>query len=161
MDDKYEQVVKIIWHQAASSQQTGDSVIFARWHQCTLPWGHFATTWQIQLNLCCLGPCRVRVHKLNGKLMGSAVFAQLTAEGPYTLQWDAPFALKFAPSHGRSGSLSNTCFLGPTWVLIPNGILIGSAVFAGLTSVSDRLTDHATWSVTIGRISLRSMGDAA
>jgi len=40
-------------------------------------------------------------------------------------------------------------------MLNPNGISIGSAVFAGLTSVTDRLTDgptdHATRSVTIGR----------
>jgi len=36
--------------------------------------------------------------------------------------------------------------------LNPNGISIGSAVFAGLTSVKDGLTDHTAWSVTIGRI---------
>jgi len=46
----------------------------------------------------------------------------------------------------------NTCFLGPTRVQIPNGISIGSTVFAGLTTV----TDHATRSVTIGRIYVRS-----
>ena len=34
------------------------------------------------------------------------------------------------------------CFLGPTRVQIPNGISVGSAVFAGLTS--DRLTDRQT-----------------
>jgi len=28
----------------------------------------------------------------------------------------------------------NTCFLGPTWVQIPNYISIGSAVFAHLTT---------------------------
>jgi len=42
----------------------------------------------------------------------------------------------------------------------PNGISIGAAVFAGLTSVrdrpTDRPTDHATRSVTIGRIYVRS-----
>ena len=32
----------------------------------------------------------------------------------------------------------------PTRVLNPNGILIGSAVFAGLTTATDRTTDHAT-----------------
>jgi len=38
-------------------------------------------------------------------------------------------------------------------VLNPNGISIGSAVFAGLTTVTDILTtDHAAWFVTIGRI---------
>ena len=32
--------------------------------------------------------------------IGSAVFAQMTAECPYTLQWDAPFPLKLAAFHG-------------------------------------------------------------
>ena len=34
----------------------------------------------------------------------------------------------------------NTYFLGPTRVLNPNGISIGSAIFAGLTTVTDRQT---------------------
>ena len=46
---------------------------------------------------------------------------------------------------------SNAWFPGPTPVL-PNGISIGSTIFAGLTSVTDRPTDHATRSVTIGSI---------
>jgi len=56
---------------------------------------------------------------------------------------------------GESGPPSNTWFIGPTRVLNPNGISISSAVFAGLTSVTDRPTDrptdHATRSVT-GRV---------
>jgi len=68
---------------------------------------------------------------------------------------------KFAPSHGGSGPPSNTWFPGPTQVLNPNGSSTGAAVFAGLTSVTcdkrtDRPTDHATWSVRIGRICVRS-----
>jgi len=55
---------------------------------------------------------------------------------------------------------SNTWFPGPTQVLNPNGISIGSAVFARLTGVTDRQTDRptdpATRSVTIGRIYVRS-----
>jgi len=55
---------------------------------------------------------------------------------------------------------SNIWFPGPTRVLNPNGISIGWVVFAGLTSVTDRptdrQTDHATRSVTIGRIYVRS-----
>jgi len=58
----------------------------------------------------------------------------------------------------------NTWFLGPTRVLNPNGISIGSAVFAGHTSVTDRPThrqtnrptDYGTRWVTIGRIYARS-----
>ena len=40
----------------------------------------------------------------------------------------------------RSGSPSNIWFPGPTRVLNPNGISIASAIFAGLTSVTDRQT---------------------
>jgi len=47
---------------------------------------------------------------------------------------------------------TNTWFLGFTRVHIPNGISIGSAVFGGLTTATDRQTDrrtdHATPCVT-------------
>ena len=76
----------------------------------------------------------------------------MTAECPNTLQWDAPFPLKTAPSHGGSGPPSNTWFSGPTRVHNSNGISIGEAICVGLTSVTDRPTDHATRLVTIGRI---------
>jgi len=56
---------------------------------------------------------------------------------------------------GESRPLSNTWFPGPTRVPNTNGISTGAAVFAGLTNVKDRQTDrptdHATRSVTIGR----------
>ena len=74
----------------------------------------------------------IRTHNPNGISIASAVFEQTTVECPYTT--------------------SNTWFPGPTQVLNPNGISMGSVVFAGLTSVRDRPTDHATRSVTIGRI---------
>jgi len=45
---------------------------------------------------------------------------------------------------------------GPTRIFNPNGISIGAAMFAGLTSVTDRQTDHATRSVAIDRIYVRS-----
>ena len=75
-----------------------------------------------------------------------------------------PLPLKIASTHGGSGLLSNTWFPGPTRVLNPNGISVGSAVFGGLTSVTERPTDRPTdrprcsatrW-VAIGRIYLRS-----
>jgi len=43
---------------------------------------------------------------------------------------------------GVSGPTSNTWFHGPTRVHIPNDISIGSAVYAGFTNVTDRLTDR-------------------
>ena len=42
---------------------------------------------------------------------------------------------KFAPSHGGSEPPSTTWSLGPSQILNPDGISVGSAVFAGLTSV--------------------------
>ena len=52
----------------------------------------------------------------------------------------------FSPSKlllpmGGSGPPSNTWFPGPTRVLNPNDISIGSAVFAGFASVTDQQTD--------------------
>ena len=38
-------------------------------------------------------------------------------------------------------------FSGPTGVHIPYGILISSATFAGLTIVTDRLTDRPRYSI--------------
>ena len=72
-----------------------------------------------------------------------------------------PFAfilneIKNCPFPWGCGPPSNTWFLWPTRAHNPNGILIGSAVFAGLITVTDRQTDHATRSVTIGRIYVRS-----
>jgi len=47
---------------------------------------------------------------------------------------------KFAPEC----TPPNTCFLWPILVQIPNGISIGSDVFAGFTTVTDRQTDRQT-----------------
>ena len=59
-----------------------------------------------------LGP--IRAHNPNGISISSAVFAQMTIECPYTLQWDAPFPLKIATYYrGGSGRPSNTWFPGP------------------------------------------------
>jgi len=121
-----QQVVKVILHKAAWPPQTDGSIVFARWRHCALPWAHIGATWGIRLNLCFLRP--TQVHNPNSKLVGSAVFAQMTAECPYTLQCDTPLPLKIAHSHRGSGPPSNTWFLGPR-VLNPNGISTGSAVF--------------------------------
>ena len=67
---------------------------------CVLPQGRIGATWRIRLNLRIIWP--TRVHNRNGKWIGPAVFAQLTAQSAYTLQW-APLSTRIAPSHGRSG----------------------------------------------------------
>jgi len=70
----------------------------------------------------------------------------------------SPSAIKIARGHARIWTPSNTWFLAPIQIHIPNGILIGSAIFAELTIVTDwptdRQTDHATPSVAIGRIAV-------
>jgi len=54
------------------------------------------------------------------------------------------------------GSPSNTCFLGPTRVHIPNGTSIGSAVFVRLRTVTNRPADRPRYSVCNGRLHLRT-----
>ena len=70
------------------------------------------------------------------------------------------FPIKIAPSHVGTRPSSNAWFLGHTRVHNRKGILIGSAFFAGLTIVTDRQTDrptdHASPTVTVGRIYVRS-----
>jgi len=87
-----------------------------------------------------------RPRTQNGISIGSAVFEQMTAECPYTLQWAALPLPQNCPLPCGMLTPSNTWFLGPTQVLNPNGISIGSAIFAGLrlATVADRLADHAT-----------------
>ena len=68
-----------------------------------LPWQRPSTPLDLQLTHDSYGPSEPKVISI-----GSAVFAQGTADCPYTLQWDAPFPLKIAPSHGGSGPPSNT-----------------------------------------------------
>jgi len=58
-----------------------------------------------------LGPSKPNT---NGISNDSAVFAQLTADCPYTLQWAAPSTLKITPSHGGSGPHLTHGFLGPS-----------------------------------------------
>ena len=81
-------------------------------------------------NTSVLGP--IRVHSPNGFSIGSAIFAQLTAECRRACP-GMSFALKLPL---LSGAPSNTWFLDPTRAHNPNGISIGSADFAGLTTVT-------------------------
>ena len=68
-------------------------MLFDRWQHRVLPWGHIGATWRLRLNLCILRP--TRVHNRNGKCFGSAVFAQLTAQSAYILQWE-PLSTRIA-----------------------------------------------------------------
>ena len=123
-------MVKLLWHKAASPQQRTSSIVFARWRQCALPWGHLGATRRIRLNLCFLGP--TQVHNLNCKSIGSAVFAQLMVESPYILAWTPLFPIIALPM--GIWTPSNLWFLGPVRTDNTNSITIGSAVFAQMTA---------------------------
>ena len=100
------QTVKVIWHKSASPPHTDGLIVFARWRQCAAP-----------LNACFLVPMRVKIP--NDISIGSAVFAQLTAECPYTLQQAAPSPLKITSSHGGNPDPHLIHgFLGPREFLI-------------------------------------------
>jgi len=118
-----QQVVKVISHETTSPPQTDGSIVFARWRQRALPCGHIGATWRIRLNLCFLRHTHPspQFHNPNGKSIGSAVLAKLTAESPYTYN-GLVFPPKLPLPMGISGPLSNTWFPGPTRVLNPNAI---------------------------------------
>jgi len=86
--------------------------------------GTIGATWRIRLNLCFLRS--TRVHNPNGKSTRSAVLAELTAETSYT--YNGLFFPQTCPLAWGIWTPSNTWFPGPTRVLNPNGISIGSAV---------------------------------
>jgi len=81
-----------------------------------------------------------------------------TAQGRRSLYFTMgrPFRLKITPFRGESGPPSNTWFPEPTRVHNPNGISIGSAVFAGLTTVTHRQTDRPRYLVGNNRPQLRT-----
>jgi len=75
---------------------------------------------------------------------------------PYILQWATPLPSHLPLPMGGFGPLCNTRLPGSTWVLHPNGILIGSTIFAGLTTVTDQQTDRPRYSVCNNRPHLRT-----
>jgi len=91
------------------------------------------------------------------------------------IKWHLDQLSRFCTAHGRTslyftmgrpspsklplpwGYASHlTRFLGPIRVNNPNSISIELADCLRLTTVTDRQTDHTTWSVTVGRIYLSS-----
>jgi len=77
-----------------------------------------------------LGPSEYTIQ--NGILIGSTIFAQLTAVSSGMPEY--AFPLKLSLHMGSSGPLSTTWFLEPTRTHNPNGITICSAVFAQITA---------------------------
>ena len=90
----------------------------------------------------------------NSIMIGSAIFAQMTAECSYTLQWNAPFPPQNCPfPWGRGPHLIR--FPGSTRVLNPRHPNQFSCFFAGLTSVTDWQIDRASRLVTTDHIYIR------
>jgi len=104
----------LVWHKTASPPQTDGSVVFARWRQCSLLWRHIGATWWIRLNL--FFHRSIRVHNPNGKSIGLAIFAQLTAVSSGTTGHVLSFS--YCPFAWWICAPCNTCFLGLTapWV---------------------------------------------
>ena len=75
-----------------------------------------------------------QVHNPNGMLIGSAIFAQFTADRSYTLQWATLFASKWPIPVGRCAPPFRAWFLRSIRTHNRNGISIGSAVFARLSA---------------------------
>ena len=80
-----------------------------------------------------LRPIRFRAYNPNGFSIGSAAFAQMTAECPILYNGTPLSTSKLTLLVKGSGPPSNTWFPGP--ILHPNGISIGAAVFTRLTTV--------------------------
>ena len=80
-------------------------------HQnCAFPWG----IWTSHVTCDAFGP--IPAHNPNGTSIASAIFAQVTAECLYSLQWFACFPLKIGPFLWTPSSSCNTWFIGPTRV---------------------------------------------
>ena len=119
----------------ASPPHMDSSIIFTRLCQCA-PYLRHAS----------LGP--TRVHTPHGISINSAVFAQLTAESP-VLYKGPPLPLQNCSFARGIWTPYNTWLLGPNQVHNPDRSSISSAVFAGLTIVTDQIvqvttTDHTT-----------------
>jgi len=110
-------------------------------------------------NTWCFGP--MKAHNPNGTSIGSAVFAQMTAECPYTVQWFACFPLKLPLPMLASGPHVIRVSLGlpefamqmATWLFQP--FLQGSLV---TDWQSDRQTDRPCYSVRCGVIMRNYVG---
>jgi len=115
-------------------------------------------------NRCFLGP--TRVHNPNGIWINSVIFENLTGQRPYTLQWAASPSkmsllvwgdLYTRTTHGSLGPPESTTQTVGLWTAV--GQLDWFVRFCRAHNrdrQTDPPTDHATPSVIIGRIYVRS-----
>ena len=108
----------------------------------------------VHLNTCFLGPpesiLQTASRSVRPFLHSSRQNVPILYNGPPPPE-NCPFAWWI-----WTGDPSNTSFLGPTRVYNPNGMSIGSAIFAGLAIVTgkptDRPTDRPRYSVCKNRL---------
>ena len=107
------QVIRVIWHKAASPTHTDGSVTFTRLRQCAPP----SNTWF---------PGATRLSIPNCISIGAAVFARLTAESSYTLQRGRHFPIKMPVRVGDLEPHVTHGTLGPHESTSSNSLSIGS-----------------------------------
>jgi len=100
---------------------------------CPFPWGLRAPTQYVDLGPTGVRPKRhvARVSRFSAAHRRVSLYFTMGLYMPLPQKCHSPREIGLQP---------NTCFLGSTRVHKPNGISIGSSVFAGLTVVSNRHT---------------------
>jgi len=121
-------LVKVIWHKAASPPQTSGKIVFAI---VNLPShkGMLVPPGKYYWICASFGP--TRVHRLTANRV---VQPFCTAHGRGLS--DTVLSPNNCPFAWGIWAPSNICFLGPTQVHNPNGILISSTVFEQMSTVS-------------------------
>jgi len=123
-------------------------------HNCPFPWR--GGIWTLS-NTWFLWSTRLSIQ--NGISIGSAVFAQITADSPDSFYW-APFPKKLPLSTGNLNSHLIHSSLGPPKSSIQTASpsvqpVLQDSLVCQTDEETDRPTDHATRSVTIGRVVVR------
>jgi len=126
---KFLQVVKGIWHKAASPRHMDGSVVFARWRQCA-PYIQKAKKWLPRQR-----PLRCEVSAISEicrpttqtPLHNQLPIVAIVLTKP-VIAILIPKLVAVATYLSTCGFPSNTWFLGPIRAHNPNGISIGSAV---------------------------------
>ena len=134
-------------------------MLFDRWRQRVLPWGHIGATWRIRLNLCILCPLESTTEMPNRSVQHRWLRSvPILYSGLPVCHWKLPLPMLACRRHVIPGSLDppESGAQMATWSFQP--------FFSGLTSVtdwqSDRQTDRPGYSVRCGVIMRNYVGYA-
>jgi len=137
------------------------SVLFDRWRQRVLLWGHIGATWRIRLNLCILHPLESTTEMPNRSVQPCLHrwlrSVPILYNGLPVVHSKLPLPMLACRRHVIRGSLGP-----PESGAQMATYLIDLAVFSGLTSMtdwqSDRQTDSPGYSVRCGVIMRNYVG---